>query len=97
LNRSLAFLSARILSTYARSGQRLAEFSYCWASLLLLKEATMNKDRLVGTAKEAKGTVKEMAGKVIGDTSLESTGKIDRLLGRIQRTFGGLRDAIRGK
>lgn len=57
----------------------------------------MNKDRLVGTAKETKGTVKEMAGKVIGDTSLESTGKIDRLLGGIQRTFGGLRDAVRGK
>jgi uncharacterized protein YjbJ (UPF0337 family) len=57
----------------------------------------MNKDRLVGTAKAAKGTVKEMAGKAIGDTRLESAGRIERLVGRIQRAFGGLKDAIRGK
>jgi uncharacterized protein YjbJ (UPF0337 family) len=57
----------------------------------------MNKDRIVGAAKEAKGTVKEMAGKAIGDTTLESQGKIDRLWGRVQSAFGGLKDTIRGK
>lgn len=62
-----------------------------------LKEAPMNKDRIAGTAKEVKGSAKEMAGKAIGDAKLESSGRIDRLLGRIQNVFGGLKDAIRGK
>lgn len=57
----------------------------------------MNKDQIAGSAKEAKGTVKEMAGKAIGDTKLESAGKIDRLWGRIQKAFGGLKNALGGK
>jgi uncharacterized protein YjbJ (UPF0337 family) len=57
----------------------------------------MNKDQIVGSAKEAQGTVKEMAGKAIGDTKLESTGKADKLWGRIQNAFGGLKQTLTGK
>ncbi|TMJ35590.1 MAG: CsbD family protein [Alphaproteobacteria bacterium] len=55
----------------------------------------MNKDQVIGSATEAKGAVKEMAGKAIGDTKLESAGMIDRLWGRIQRIFGGLLGSAR--
>ena len=41
----------------------------------------MNKDQFAGSAKEARGTVKEMAGKAIGDTKLKSAGKIEGLWG----------------
>ena len=54
----------------------------------------MNKDQLAGSAKEAKGTVKEMAGKAIGDTKLESAGKIEGLWGRIQNALGGLKETL---
>jgi uncharacterized protein YjbJ (UPF0337 family) len=57
----------------------------------------MNKDRIVGSAKEAQGTVKEMAGKAIGDTKLQSTGKAEKLWGRIQNAFGGLKQTLIGK
>ena len=57
----------------------------------------MNKDQIVGSATEAKGAVKEMAGKAIGDAKLESAGKIDKLWGRIQNAFGGLKNALAGK
>jgi uncharacterized protein YjbJ (UPF0337 family) len=57
----------------------------------------MNKDQIVGSATEAKGAVKEMAGKAIGDTKLESEGKTDRLWGRIQNAFGGLKQTLTGK
>jgi uncharacterized protein YjbJ (UPF0337 family) len=35
----------------------------------------MDKDRIKGSAQQAKGKVKEVAGKVTGDAKLESEGK----------------------
>jgi hypothetical protein len=40
----------------------------------------MNKDRIKGAGEQAKGTVKEAAGKVTGDVKLEAEGKPDRQL-----------------
>jgi uncharacterized protein YjbJ (UPF0337 family) len=37
----------------------------------------MDKDRIKGSAQQAKGTVKEVFGKVTGDAKLESEGKGD--------------------
>ena len=42
-----------------------------------------DKDRIKGSAKQAKGTVKEIAGKVTGDAKLEAEGKGDKLKGKI--------------
>jgi len=57
----------------------------------------MNKDQIAGSAKIATGAVKELSGKVSGDTQLEAAGKVDRLWGRIQRAIGGLKNALAGK
>ena len=38
----------------------------------------MDKDRIKGSAQQAKGKVKEVAGKVTGDAKLESEGKATR-------------------
>ena len=57
----------------------------------------MDKDRIKGSAQQAKGTVKEVAGKVTGDTKLESEGKGDKIAGKIQNAVGGLKDTLRGK
>jgi uncharacterized protein YjbJ (UPF0337 family) len=57
----------------------------------------MDKDRIKGSAQQAKGTVKEVAGKVTGDTNLESEGKGDKIAGKIQNAVGGLKDTLRGK
>ena len=42
----------------------------------------MDKDRVAGSAKQVKGTIKELVGKAIGDTKLESEGKADKVEGR---------------
>ncbi len=55
----------------------------------------MNKDRIQGSATQAKGKVKEVAGKVTGDTKLESEGKAEKAAGKIQNTVGGLKDAVK--
>ena len=51
----------------------------------------MNKDRIAGSAKEIKGSIKETAGKALGDAKLVSDGKADKL----QNAIGGLKDAPR--
>lgn len=57
----------------------------------------MDKDRIKGSAKQAKGAVKEATGKALGDKNLESEGKTDKTSGKVQTAFGGLKDAVRGK
>ena len=37
----------------------------------------MDKDRIEGAAKQAKGAVKEAVGKVVGDAKLQAEGKAD--------------------
>jgi uncharacterized protein YjbJ (UPF0337 family) len=57
----------------------------------------MDKDRIKGAAEQAKGVVKETAGKVTGSAKLEAEGKIDKATGKAQSTIGGLKDKLRGK
>lgn len=55
----------------------------------------MNKDRIEGSAQQAKGKVKEVAGKVTGDSKLETEGKADQVAGKVKNTIGGLKDTIK--
>jgi uncharacterized protein YjbJ (UPF0337 family) len=55
----------------------------------------MDKDRIAGAAKEAKGAVKEAIGNVVGDAKLQSEGKADKAEGKIQNAIGGVKDAAR--
>jgi uncharacterized protein YjbJ (UPF0337 family) len=55
----------------------------------------MNKDRIQGSVEQAKGKAKEIAGKVMGDTKLESKGKAQKVGGKIQNTVGGMKDTIK--
>jgi len=57
----------------------------------------MDKDRIEGAAEQAKGKMKEVAGKIIGDSKLESEGKSDQAAGKIQNAIGGIKDTLRGK
>ena len=56
-----------------------------------------DKDRTEGSLEQAKGSIKEKAGKLTGDSKLESEGKVDKASGKIQNTVGGIKDAIKGK
>jgi len=55
----------------------------------------MNKDRIDGAAKQAKGALKQAAGKALGDGKLIADGKSDKLEGKLQNAIGGLKDAIK--
>jgi uncharacterized protein YjbJ (UPF0337 family) len=56
-----------------------------------------DEDRIKGSANQAKGAVKEVAGKALGDSKLETEGKADKVKGKVQNAVGGLKDALKGK
>jgi len=56
----------------------------------------MDKDRIKGSAEQAKGKIKEGVGKVTGDSKLEGEGKADQVKGKVQNTIGGIKDKLKG-
>ena len=61
----------------------------------MFTETKMDKDRIAGAAKQAKGAIKDAAGKVTGDTKLQAEGKADKAGGKVQNTVGGAKDTAR--
>ena len=55
----------------------------------------MDKDRVEGMGHQAKGAVKEAAGKVTGDRKTEAEGKAEKAAGKVQNAIGGAKDAAR--
>jgi uncharacterized protein YjbJ (UPF0337 family) len=61
------------------------------------EDEAIDRARIKGSAQQAKGAVKETAGKIFGDKKLETEGKTDKAAGKVQNAIGGLKDAVRGK
>jgi uncharacterized protein YjbJ (UPF0337 family) len=55
----------------------------------------MHKDEMKGAAKDAKGSMKETAGKMTGDERLQAEGAADKTAGKIQKGVGNLKEAAR--
>lgn len=54
-----------------------------------------DKDQFKGAAKETGGNVKEGFGKMTGNEKLQAEGKADQLEGKVQKTVGDVKDAIK--
>ncbi|BAN46462.1 CsbD family protein [Metapseudomonas resinovorans] len=54
----------------------------------------MNEDQVKGRGKQVKGQVKEAAGKLIGNKTLENKGKVQDTAGKIQKHYGDLKDDL---
>ena len=57
----------------------------------------MDKDRVAGSAKQVKGSIKQGVGKAVGDSKLEAEGKADKIKGKVQNAVGSIKDTVRGK
>jgi uncharacterized protein YjbJ (UPF0337 family) len=55
----------------------------------------MDKDRIKGAADQAKGAVKEVVGKAIGDQKMQAEGTINKLTGKVESAVGGAKDTLR--
>jgi uncharacterized protein YjbJ (UPF0337 family) len=64
---------------------------------ITIGDKVMDKDRIKGSAEQAKGKVKEVAGKATGDKKLQGEGKAEKVGGKIRNAVGGLKDAARGR
>jgi uncharacterized protein YjbJ (UPF0337 family) len=56
---------------------------------------SVNKDQVKGRAEEAKGTIKEVTGKLVGDKTLEAKGNIQKNLGKVQSKFGDVKQHVK--
>ncbi len=56
---------------------------------------TINKDQVAGRVEEAKGTIKEAAGKLVGDETLEAKGNIQKNLGKVQAKVGDIKKDLK--
>ena len=55
----------------------------------------MNKDQVKGRVEEAKGKAKETVGHVTGDAERESRGTSEKVAGKIQKTYGDVKEDIK--
>ncbi|MBV9127278.1 MAG: CsbD family protein [Verrucomicrobia bacterium] len=53
-----------------------------------------NTDKIKGAAHEAKGKVKEIAGKATGDKALQGHGTAEKLGGKAQEKVGDVKKAL---
>ncbi|MFI5295944.1 MAG: CsbD family protein [Thermodesulfovibrionales bacterium] len=52
------------------------------------------KDKVKGTFHEAKGKVKEMAGKITDNPKLEAKGKVENIAGKAQEKIGQVKKVL---
>lgn len=57
----------------------------------------MDKNRIEGTTKQVKGSVKEAIGKLTGDRETEAEGAAEKTVGKAQRKVGEVADKVRDK
>lgn len=55
----------------------------------------MNKDQVKGRVTEAKGKIKEVAGKLVGNEKLEAKGKAQRIVGKARAKFGDVKKDVK--
>jgi uncharacterized protein YjbJ (UPF0337 family) len=55
----------------------------------------MDKDRIKGMGDQAKGSLKDAAGKITGDSKLQAEGKMDKAQGKAENAVGGVKDSLR--
>jgi uncharacterized protein YjbJ (UPF0337 family) len=55
----------------------------------------VDKDRIKGTGHQIKGSMKEAAGKMTGDTTTQIEGKAEKEAGKMQKAAGSAKDKAR--
>jgi uncharacterized protein YjbJ (UPF0337 family) len=55
----------------------------------------MDREHIKGAADKAKGTIKDVAGKMTGDKKLQAEGKFDKAKGSAHNLAGDVKDAAR--
>jgi uncharacterized protein YjbJ (UPF0337 family) len=54
-----------------------------------------DKDRIKGSAEQAKGSIKKGVGEMTGDEKMQAEGAADKAKGKVQNAAGSAKDAVR--
>jgi uncharacterized protein YjbJ (UPF0337 family) len=57
----------------------------------------INKDQVKGRAKEAEGKIKQVAGKVVGNKTLETKGMVQKNVGKVQGAYGDAKKNLKDR
>jgi uncharacterized protein YjbJ (UPF0337 family) len=57
----------------------------------------MNKDQVKGRIDEVKGVVKEVAGNIVCNKSLEAEGIVQKNIGKVQAGLGDIKSDVKSK
>ena len=57
----------------------------------------MNKDQVKGRMGQAGGKAKEIAGRIFGNKKLESEGVANQVGGKVQKTYGDAKSAVKNQ
>ena len=60
-----------------------------------MKEISLEREHVRGTAEKAKGAIKDTAGKVTDDKELQAAGKLDKAKGAAHKAAGDVTEAAR--
>jgi uncharacterized protein YjbJ (UPF0337 family) len=88
---SIAFVAVPF--QFGRNCCRLSPLSSC--SQQSTQENDMNKDHVKGAVEKAKGSVKDAAGGLTGDSKLQAEGKLDKAKGAVHKAVGDAKDAVK--
>ena len=55
----------------------------------------MDKNQIKGDVKKAKGKVKEVTGRTIGNEEMERKGKLEHAKGTVQKGYGDVKSAVK--
>jgi len=57
----------------------------------------MNKDQVKGRVDQSSGTVKEVAGKLVGNDRLRTEGAAEKVKGKVQAGYGDAKENVKDK
>jgi len=55
----------------------------------------MDREHVKGTAEKVKGSIKDTAGKALGDKKMQTEGKVDKAKGTAHTVAGDVKDAVK--
>jgi uncharacterized protein YjbJ (UPF0337 family) len=59
------------------------------------QEIGVNKAQVKGRVEQVKGKIKKVTGSIVGNKTLEQKGNAQEIVGKVQASFGDLKDGLK--
>jgi uncharacterized protein YjbJ (UPF0337 family) len=74
---------------------RTASFEAAAQGTTSIERTVMNKDQVKGRVEEAKGNIKEQAGKAVGNPNLRDEGTADKVSVKVKNTYVDAKEKVK--